>query len=178
MDPCSRIWISKFQFQNFGSLTHMGLVLSSVQNFKPIWLWTIFVTNCFKFLVIWMMACYFPFWCLCLIVMFAFWQKKNIKKYFLVCCIRPIPLHVLEHFLCTKILEVLKMCFRMDFLNTKKIVFLHFWILQHVCKTPKGIGQYSKKYKNLILGGIHLLFTANVWIKKSLKDEYPKYYWE
>jgi hypothetical protein len=51
-----------------------------------------------------------------------------------------------------------------------------FWILQHVCKTPKGIGQYSKKYKNLIFGGIHLLFTANVWIKKSLKAEYPKYY--
>jgi len=60
----------------------------------------------------------------------------------------------------------------------KKFVFLHFWILQHVCKTPKGIGQYSKKYKNLIFRGIHLLFTANVWIKKSLKDEYPKYYWE
>ena len=75
-------------------------------------------------------------------------------------------------------LEVSKMCFRMDFLNTTKIIFLHFWILQHVCKTPKGIGQYSKKYKNLILGGIHLLFTANVWIKKSLKDEYPKYYWK
>jgi len=74
-----------------------------------------------------------------------------------------------------KIFEVLKMCFRMDFLNTK-IIFLHFWILQHVCKTPKGIGQYSKKYKNLILGGIHLLFTVNVWIKKSLKDEYSKYY--
>ena len=71
------------------------------------------------------------------------------------------------------------MCFRMDFLNTqKKFVFLHFWILQHVCKTPKSIGQYSKKYKNLILEGIHLLFTANVWIKKSLNDEYPKYYWE
>jgi len=64
------------------------------------------------------------------------------------------------------------MCFRMDFLNTTKIIFLHFWILQHVCKTPKGIGQYSKKYKNLILEGIHLLFTANIWIKKSLKDEY------
>jgi len=41
----------------------------------------------------------------------------------------------------------------MDFLNTTKIIFLHFWILQHVCKTPKGIGQYSKKYKNLIFGG-------------------------
>ena len=69
------------------------------------------------------------------------------------------------------------MYFRMDFLNTKNI-FLHFWILQHVCKTPKGVGQYFKKYKNLILGGIHLLFTVNVWIKKSLKDKYPKYYWE
>ena len=62
--------------------------------------------------------------------------------------------------------------------HNKKLFFLHFWILQHVCKTPKGIGQYFKKYKNPILEGIHLLFTANVWIKKSLKDEYPKYYWE
>jgi hypothetical protein len=80
-------------------------------------------------------------------------------------------------FFLKKIFEVLKMCFRMNFLNIK-IIFLHFWILQHVCKTPKGIDQYSKKYKNLILGGIHLLFTANVWIKKSLKAEYLKYYWE
>jgi hypothetical protein len=40
----------------------------------------------------------------------------------------------------------------MNFLNTTKIILLHFWILQHVCKTPKGIGQYSKKIKNLILG--------------------------
>jgi hypothetical protein len=48
--------------------------------------------------------------------------------------------------------EALKMCFRMDFLNTtKKFIFFHFWILQHVCKIPKGIGRYSKKYKNLIL---------------------------
>jgi len=87
-----------------------------------------------------------------------------------VCCIEPIPLHVLEcFFYVQKILEVLKMCFHMDFLNMKKIVFLYFWILQYVCKTPKSIGQYSKKYKNLILEGIHLLFTANVWIKKSLK---------
>jgi len=51
-----------------------------------------------------------------------------------------------------QIFEVSKMCFRMDFLNTTKLFFLHFWILQHVCKTPKGIGQYSKKYKNLIFG--------------------------
>ena len=38
----------------------------------------------------------------------------------------------------------------------KKIIFLHFWILQHVYNTPKGIGQYSKKiwqkkYKNMFL---------------------------
>jgi uncharacterized protein HemY len=33
----------------------------------------------------------------------------------------------------------------MDFLNITKIIFLHFWILQHVCKTPKDIGQYSEK---------------------------------
>jgi hypothetical protein len=44
------------------------------------------------------------------------------------------------------------MCFSMDFLNTTKIIFLHFWILQHVCKTPKGIGQYSKKIKILFWG--------------------------
>jgi len=50
-------------------------------------------------------------------------------------------------------LEVSKMCFRMDFLNTTKIIFLHFWILQHVCKTPKGIGQYSKKNKKSYFGG-------------------------
>jgi len=50
-----------------------------------------------------------------------------------------------------QIFEVLKMCFRMDFLNTK-IIFLHFWILQHVCKTPKGIGQYSKKIQKSYFG--------------------------
>jgi len=65
----------------------------------------------------------------------------------------------------------------MDFLNSKNY-FNAFWILQHVCKTPKSVGQYFKKYKNLIFGGIHLLFTVNVWIKKSQRDEYPKYYWE
>jgi hypothetical protein len=65
----------------------------------------------------------------------------------------------------------------MDFLN-KKNYFLAFWILQHVCKTSKGVGQYSKKYKKLIFGRIHLLFTVNVWIKKSQRDEYSKYYWE
>jgi len=65
----------------------------------------------------------------------------------------------------------------MDFLNTKNI-FLHFWFLQHVCKFQRVLANIPKKYKNLILGGIHLLFTVNVWIKKSQREEYPKYYWE
>jgi len=154
--------ISKFQFQNFGSLMHMGLVISSVQNFKLIWLWMIFVTNCFKFLVvlvIWMMVCYFPFWCLRLIVMFAFWQKNIKKNVFLCAAYGQYPNMFWAFFIYKKILEVLKMCFRMDFLNTKKIVFLYFWILQHVCKTQKGIGQYSKKYKNLILGGEFIYYS-------------------
>ena len=56
-------------------------------------------------------------------------------------------------FIRKQIFEVSKTCFRMDFLNTTKNIFLHFWILQNVCKTLKGIDQYSKKYKNLILGG-------------------------
>jgi hypothetical protein len=34
------------------------------------------------------------------------------------------------------------------------------------------------KNTKILFWGIHLLFTANVWIKKSLRDEYPKYYWE
>jgi hypothetical protein len=80
----------------------------------------------------------------------------------------------------------------MDFLNTKKNYFLTFWILQHVCKTPKGVGQYSKKKTKIlffgefiyysplmfgwrnpkrmniqnIIGNNLLLFAINVWIKK------------
>jgi hypothetical protein len=51
-----------------------------------------------------------------------------------------------------QIFEVLKMCFDMDFLNTNKNYFLAFWILQHVCKTPKGVGQYSKNTKSYFWG--------------------------
>ena len=42
----------------------------------------------------------------------------------------------------------------MDFLNTK-IIFLHF------------------EFYNMFG-----LFTVNIWIKKSRRGEYPKYYWE
>ena len=115
----------------------------------------------------------------------VFWQK-NIKKCFCV-------LHTANTLTCFfNVLKktniwTFKNVFSHGFLkHNKKVIFLHFWILQHVWKTPKGIGQYSKKYKNLILGGnsfimaniskntkilflgvIHLLFTVNVWIKKS-----------
>jgi hypothetical protein len=52
----------------------------------------------------------------------------------------------------------------MDFLNIKNY-FLAFWIVQHVCKTPKGVGQYSKNIKILFLENSSL-FTINIWIKK------------
>jgi hypothetical protein len=45
-------------------------------------------------------------------------------------------------------------------------------------KLQRILANILKKYKNLILGGIYILFTINVWIKKSQRDEYPKYYWE
>jgi hypothetical protein len=46
-------------------------------------------------------------------------------------------------------------------------------------KLQRVLANIPKNVKILFWGGgIHLLFTANVWIKKSLNDEYPKYYWE
>ena len=57
----------------------------------------------------------------------------------------------------------------MDFLNIINIVFLYLWILQHVCKTPSGIGQYSKKYKKLIFGGKSVIIHH-----KCLDKEIPK----
>ena len=51
-----------------------------------------------------------------------------------------------------------KMYFSMNF--AKKNHFLHFWILQHVCKTPQGIGQYSKNIKILFLG---IYFSRSVF---------------
>jgi hypothetical protein len=51
------------------------------------------------------------------------------------------------------LLEVLKMCFRMDFLNITKIIFLYFRILQRVCETPKGIDQYSLKNTKILFWG-------------------------
>jgi hypothetical protein len=45
-------------------------------------------------------------------------------------------------------------------------------------KLQRVLANIPKNIKILFWGGIHLLFTTNVWIKKSLKDEYPKYYWE
>jgi len=82
-------------------------------------------------------------------------DKENKKKCFcvlsttnIITCFERFFLYIYK-----KILEVLKMCFHMDFLNTIKIIFLHFWILQHVCKTPKGIGKYFKKIQKSYLEG-------------------------
>jgi len=133
-----------------------GFIPFQLQNFKLIWLWRVFVTNCFKLLVILiicMMACYFPFWCLHLIVMLAFRQKY--KKMFSCVLHTANTLTCFERsfFLYKKNIGSFENVFSHGFLKHQKLFFLHFWILQHVCKTPKGIGQYSKKYKNLIFGG-------------------------
>jgi hypothetical protein len=67
----------------------------------------------------------------------------------------------------------------MDFLNTIKILFSCIAGFYNMfVKLQMVLANISKKYENLILEGIHLLFTVNVWIKKSQRDEYPKYYWE
>ena len=52
----------------------------------------------------------------------------------------------------------------MDFLNTN--YFLAFWILQHVCKFQRVLANIPK-IKKSYFWGIHLLFTINIWIKKS-----------
>ena len=56
-----------------------------------------------------------------------------------------------------------KMYFSMDFAK-KKNHFLYFEILQHVCKNPKGIGQYSKNIKIFFWFIIH---CSEFWINKS-----------
>jgi hypothetical protein len=60
------------------------------------------------------------------------------------------------------------MCFHMDFLNTIKNYFSCISGFYNMfVKLQRVLANISKKYKNLILEGIHLLFTINVWIKKS-----------
>jgi hypothetical protein len=67
----------------------------------------------------------------------------------------------------------------MDFLNTtKKIIFLHSGFYNMFVKLQRVLANIQKNTKILFWGGIHLLFIVNVWIKKSQRDEYPKYYWE
>jgi hypothetical protein len=45
-------------------------------------------------------------------------------------------------------------------------------------KLQRVLANIPKNTKILFFGGSHLLFTVNVWIKKSQMDEFPKYYWE
>jgi hypothetical protein len=66
----------------------------------------------------------------------------------------------------------------MDFLNTTKLFFYISGFYNMFVKLQRVLANISKNYKNLILSGIHLLFTVNVWLKKSQRNEYPKYYWE
>jgi len=110
---------------------------------------------------------WFFLWCLCTRVVHVLTKQKN--TFLCVAYGQYQKKKILNIFFIKKqIFEVLKMYFRMDFLNTKNY-FLAFWILQHVCKTPKGVGQYSKNIKILFLENSSL-FTINIWIKKSQSD--------
>ena len=65
--------------------------------------------------------------------------------------------------------------FRMDFLNTtKKIISLHLGFY-NMFVNSKGCWPIFQKYKKKIFGNL-FLFTINVWIKKSQRGKYPKYY--
>jgi len=73
----------------------------------------------------------------------------------------------------SKYLRFQKICFSMDFLNTK-IIFLHLGFY-NMFVNFKGCWPIFQKYKNLIFGNSSL-FTINVWIKKFQRGKYPKYY--
>jgi len=81
--------------------------------------------------------------------------KENIKKCFLCVAYGQYSNIFLKFLLKKTNIWSFENVFLHGFLkHNKKIIFLHFWILQHVCKTPKGIGQYSKKKKkSYFLGG-------------------------
>jgi hypothetical protein len=97
-------------------------------------------------------------------MMFMFFIKKNIKKYF--CVLHTAnTLTCFEHFFYIKkqIFKVLNKCFRMDFLNKIKNYFSCIsGFYSMFVKLLRVLANISKKYKNLILKGIHLLFTINI----------------
>jgi hypothetical protein len=121
----------------------------------------IFVTNCFKFLevlIIWIMACYFPFWCLRLIVMFAFWKNIYKEKCLFSCVLhtantltcfeRSLYIYIYTH----KIFEVLKNVFSHGFLkHTKKISCISGFYNMFV-KLQRVLANIPKNLKILFWG--------------------------
>ena len=77
-----------------------------------------------------------------------------------------------------QIFKVLKMCFRMDFLTQQKLFSCIYGFYNMFVRLQRVLANIRQKIKNLILEGIYLLFTVNVWIKESQMDEYSKYYCE
>ena len=67
----------------------------------------------------------------------------------------------------------------MDFLNTTNKLFSCISGFYNMfVQLQRVLANIPKSTKILFFGEIHLLFTVNVWIKKSQRDEYPKYYWK
>ena len=81
--------------------------------------------------------------------------KKKYKKIFLCVAYGQYPNMFWTFFLYKKTnIWSFEQVFSHGFLKqNKKLFLLHFWILQHVCKTPKGIGQYFKKIQKSYFEG-------------------------
>ena len=87
-------------------------------------------------------------------------QRNVTYIYIYVCMHTANTLTCFERFVIKKILEVSKMYFRMDFLNTTKKLFSCISGFYNMfIKLQRVLANISKNTKNLILGGIHLLFT-------------------
>jgi len=79
-----------------------------------------------------------------------------------------------------QIFEVLKNVFLHGFFKYKKKLFsCTSGFYNMFVKLQRVLANILKKIqKSYFFGGSYLLFTVNVWIKKSQRDEYLKYYWE
>ena len=97
-------------------------------------------------------------WCLCNRVIHV--SKKKKKKFSCVLhTANTLTCFERSFFFCTKNIGSFKNVLSHGFLKHQKNVFLHFWILQHVCKTPKGIGQYSKNNTKILFWGEFMYYS-------------------
>ena len=104
--------------------------------------------------------------------------KKKIYKMFFCVLHTANSLSYFERFFLYKNIGSFENVFSHRFLKHKKLFSCISGFYNMFVKLQRVLTNILKNTKILFLEGIHLLFTINVWIKKSQRDEYPKYYWE